>query len=262
MIRMIAPAILVVAAPTLAQGPDCTIEEAKVDSFVIAGSANVCPCFVPGEIAMTILDTPAGGAATLANMQIAWQSFFGGQPDTLEQAIILYDMNQDGPANPATFSPLLTLDGPVLSDGFINVFNVLELGVELPENRFGIGLQFFNQSAGNPFAPTVISDTDGHNNAGGVVRNWVFVIPGGWAQSQLLGVSGDWVLRAEVEVCDAVPPCPWDLSGNNEVDVSDLLALLGQWGFDPGGPPDFDGNGAVDVADLLKLLGQWGPCPQ
>ncbi len=54
--------------------------------------------------------------------------------------------------------------------------------------------------------------------------------------------------------------CPWDLDGSGDVNVTDLLALLGAWGTDPGGPPDFDGDGAVGVSDLLKLLGVWGPC--
>ncbi len=56
------------------------------------------------------------------------------------------------------------------------------------------------------------------------------------------------------------PACPWDLDGNGDVNVTDLLALLGAWGTNPGGPPDFDGDGAVTVSDLLKLLGVWGPC--
>lgn len=263
--RLLIPFTLVACAPAF--GGDCTSEEAKIDSFVLGGSAIVCVCFVPGEQVMTILDTPAGGTATLTNIQIAWQSNFGGQPDTLEAAIIVYDMNQEGAANPATFAPLCPelegciLPGPVLADGFLNDFNVAAFDITLPESRFGIALEFLNQNSGNIFAPSVVSDTDGHNNVGGVIRNWVKVIPGGWMSSQGLGVSGDWIIRAIVEVCDATAPCPWDISGNGQVDTPDLLALLGQWGLDPGGPPDFDGNGMVDVTDLLKLLGAWGPCP-
>ncbi|MCZ6755560.1 MAG: DUF1929 domain-containing protein [Gemmatimonadetes bacterium] len=59
----------------------------------------------------------------------------------------------------------------------------------------------------------------------------------------------------------ASAPCPWDLGGNGNVDVPDLLALLAAWGSNPGGPPDFDGNGMVAVPDLLALLSAWGPCP-
>lgn len=69
-----------------------------------------------------------------------------------------------------------------------------------------------------------------------------------------------------------VSSCPWDCdgSGDGAVNVSDLLALLGQ--YDTTNPPcngggscDYNGNGCVDVADLLKLLGHYDPagigCP-
>ncbi|MHC4787359.1 MAG: glycoside hydrolase family 16 protein [Planctomycetota bacterium] len=55
-------------------------------------------------------------------------------------------------------------------------------------------------------------------------------------------------------------PCPWDLDGDCIVSVTDFLALLAQWGTNPGGPPDFDGGG-VGVTDFLLLLAHWGPCP-
>ncbi len=71
---------------------------------------------------------------------------------------------------------------------------------------------------------------------------------------------GDGSDCASIE-CDQ---CPWDLDGNNDVGVKDLLILLGAWGPCPpkgGCPADFDGNGDVAVKDLLVLLGVWGPCP-
>ncbi len=250
-------------------GPPCTEEEVKNDSFDLGGTVNACPCFDAGEEAMVILDTPGGGSAVLSKIQVAWQSVIGGQPDTLEAALIVYDMNQTGPASPASFHPLCEeidgciLPGPVLSDGFLNEFNVLPFGIELPASRFGISLEIgTDQVPGNPFfTPSVVSDDNGHNNHGGVVRNWVKVGGTTWQTSQSLGVSGDWIIRAIVEVCEAVEPCPWDINGNGMVDVSDLLVLLGLWGSDPGAPPDFDGDGVVSVGDLLDLLGHWGPCP-
>lgn len=259
-------AVMIAGMTAAASGAgECTEQETKIDSLVAGGNINVCPCFIPNEVAMMILDTPAGGTPTLSKIQVFWASFFGGAPDSLEAALIVYDMNQTGPANPATFAPLCavecTIAGPVLSDGVLNQFDVLGLGIELPPNRFGIGLKFFNDNSGDVFAPSVVSDDDDHNDVGGVVRGWVFVIPDGWAASEPLGVSGDWVIRAVVEVCDAQEPCPWDMNTNGSVDVSDLLVLLGLWGSNPGGPPDFDLSGAVDVADLLKLLARWGPCP-
>ena len=55
--------------------------------------------------------------------------------------------------------------------------------------------------------------------------------------------------------------CPWDLSGDGEVNVADLLLLLADFGSCDGTQADFDGDGVVAVPDLLALLAHWGPCP-
>ncbi len=60
---------------------------------------------------------------------------------------------------------------------------------------------------------------------------------------------------------DFGPACPWDLDGNNDVGVGDLLILLAAWGPNPGHPADFDGDDNVGVSDLLALLANWGPRP-
>jgi hypothetical protein len=52
--------------------------------------------------------------------------------------------------------------------------------------------------------------------------------------------------------------CYADLDGDCDVDVEDLLILLGCWGENPCG--DVDGDGDTDTADLLLLLAGWGPC--
>jgi predicted outer membrane repeat protein len=56
----------------------------------------------------------------------------------------------------------------------------------------------------------------------------------------------------------AEAPCPGDLDGNGMVDVTDLLALLGNFGGT--GDGDINDDGVIDVSDLLILLGAWGPC--
>ncbi len=58
-----------------------------------------------------------------------------------------------------------------------------------------------------------------------------------------------------------VPPCPWDLDGDGNVFVADLLLLLMDFGSCDGSPADFDGDGCVTVLDLLTLLLHFGPCP-
>ena len=43
--------------------------------------------------------------------------------------------------------------------------------------------------------------------------------------------------------------CTGDLDGNGQVNVNDLLQLIGAWG------------NPYDVNDLLELIGAWGECP-
>jgi hypothetical protein len=62
------------------------------------------------------------------------------------------------------------------------------------------------------------------------------------------------------ETVSCAPPCPADCvgSGDGEVNVADLLALLSQW--NSSGACDIDGSGVVNVTDLLALLSAWGAC--
>jgi len=59
--------------------------------------------------------------------------------------------------------------------------------------------------------------------------------------------------------------CPADLTGDELVNVLDLLELLSAWGACDGGPcgcpADMSSDGMIDVFDLLAVLDQWGSCP-
>lgn len=70
------------------------------------------------------------------------------------------------------------------------------------------------------------------------------------------GVDG--VLVSAIE-CDKGPVCPGDTNGDLEVNVEDLLEVIGFWG-QTNPACDFDGSGTVDVADLLVVIGAWGSC--
>ena len=53
------------------------------------------------------------------------------------------------------------------------------------------------------------------------------------------------------------PSCLADLDASGDVEVNDVLILIGAWGGSGG---DVNGDGTTDTVDLLALLGAWGPC--
>lgn len=64
--------------------------------------------------------------------------------------------------------------------------------------------------------------------------------------------------------------CPADISNDGNVNVSDLLAVIGAWGAcptpcPPQCPADIapvaGGDCVVNVSDLLGVIGSWGACP-
>ncbi len=59
-------------------------------------------------------------------------------------------------------------------------------------------------------------------------------------------------------IVPATAPCPADITGDDVIDVLDLLEVLAQWGT--AGSADITGDGVVDVLDLLEVLSAWGPC--
>lgn len=188
---------------TVAYG-QCDDQEIRNDSADDGGAVLVCPCFVPDEIPMTIFDTPNASSATLSEVQILWASLIGGPNNSTESAIIVYSMNQDGPVDSATFTEIFRFENPQLRKGVLNVYDFRAANIDLPPERFGVGLEIANDQSGfgGLFSPSVCSDLDGHNNGANTIRNWVFVVPDGWRTAQSLGVTGDWIIRTVVEACD------------------------------------------------------------
>ena len=78
--------------------------------------------------------------------------------------------------------------------------------------------------------------------------------PLGWQNVQLDRIYMD----GYIDMTPIVISCPADVNGDNAVNVSDLLATIGNWGGS--GDGDVDGSGVVDVSDLLTIVGSWGPC--
>ncbi len=74
----------------------------------------------------------------------------------------------------------------------------------------------------------------------------------------LLGDAVDENNNGIPDECDI---CTGDVNGDHIVDVTDVLAVIADWGSCSGCPADVDGSGTVDVTDLLTLIEYWGPCP-
>ncbi|UCD74200.1 MAG: hypothetical protein JSV91_10465 [Phycisphaerales bacterium] len=55
--------------------------------------------------------------------------------------------------------------------------------------------------------------------------------------------------------------CPEDLNDDDKVNIDDLFAILGAWGFCDDCPEDLNDDGKVNIDDLFLILGAWGPCP-
>lgn len=60
------------------------------------------------------------------------------------------------------------------------------------------------------------------------------------------------------------PDCPADINNDGQVNVTDLLAVIGAWGACPAPPAsctaDINTDGQVNVTDLLAVIGAWGSC--
>jgi hypothetical protein len=79
---------------------------------------------------------------------------------------------------------------------------------------------------------------------------------GGWSDSS--AGSGMLLVDGPEGDCGG-PTCPADINEDGVIDVSDLLAVIDQWGFTIS-DSDINDDGIVDVSDLLAVVGTWGPC--
>jgi len=194
---LMAAALALAAIPAVAtaQGRGCP-EEPLLLNYT-GGGKVVCPCFIPGEEAGSILDAPAAHyPIEILRIGIGWGSQLGGAPQTIEQAIHVYGLGLPDPG-----TPIFSLEGPVMTDGFINEFSVEGLDWIVDGGPFTVTIEFFNENAGDPSAPSVVHDGNGCQNG----KNVVFAIPGGWFNSCSLGVTGDWIFTVAYRQVDCGP---------------------------------------------------------
>jgi len=82
------------------------------------------------------------------------------------------------------------------------------------------------------------------------------------------GINSDGVISAVAEYPDGTTrpylltpmdeTIPEDVNGDGNVDVVDLLAVVGAWGSCKSCNEDVNGDTMVDVVDLLAIIGVWG----
>jgi len=170
--------------------------ETQFQNFT-GGGQVVCPCFVAGEQAGAVFTLPSNAyPIEILKVGIGWGSQFGGSGQTIGSAINIY---AGGLPNPGT--PIFSLPGPLLNDGFVNEFNLEPLPGEIviASGAFTVALEFNQDNAGDPFAASVVHDGNGCQ-AG---KNVVFAVPGGWQSACALGVTGDWVIYVKYRSLNA-----------------------------------------------------------
>jgi hypothetical protein len=74
------------------------------------------------------------------------------------------------------------------------------------------------------------------------------------------GLSEDANSNGVPDECEG-PICAPDINGDDQVNVTDLIAVITAWGPCAGCPADVNDDGQVNVADLLVVITAWGPCP-
>jgi hypothetical protein len=113
---------------------------------------------------------------------------------------------------------------------------------------------------------TSSESTSGFDLSGTIGQHDAGPAPGGMTGGALAGggfelIGGFW---PGASAAPGRPPCLADCAGSGGgddlVNVTDLLALLAQWGVPGGGSCDINDDGVVNVTDLLALLATWGGC--
>lgn len=125
-------------------------------------------------------------------------------------------------------------------------------------------LHYATVSQEGPWIPIAIDLPTGDNTQGSI-HTYDWTIPKDpsdtvWVRVTQDNNGGNYDDTNDLPCTIAVraPDCP-DITGDGDVNVSDLLAVIDQWGSS-GPSADVNGDGIVNVTDLLEIVGNWGPC--
>ncbi len=186
------------------------------DSLLPGDDGNIQAGFVGSESAAVWLTAPCDG--NIVAIQVFWRSLTGGTAQVLGEWIKVYD----GGAFPQPGAELELLEGPLLTDGVLNEFRFLDefstVPISIPVTAgqtFVVSYKF--SEAPDPFnGPSLVTDVNGCQPG----KNAIEAQGLGWISSCLLGVTGDFVIRAVVD-CGALPGACCVVGGG----CSDILNL-------------------------------------
>lgn len=145
---------------------------------------------------------------------------------------------------------LVGLADPPVAEGWTNLDGPAGLGVSFGtsdlESTYGTVWGALRTSDGEGGHNLLIGDVD--TTPGSARFRTVLSIPAGNAD-------------AVVGFAMLAPPCPADLDGDGDVDLSDMATILTNYGIIEGATPedgDLDGDGAVGLTDVGIFLGNYG----
>jgi hypothetical protein len=157
------------------------------DSIVDFSQAIIQAGFATSERASAWLTPSCSGEITA--VRILWLSLSGGAGQTLGDSITISEAG----AFPNPGAQLLQLSGPQMTDGAFNEFTIAPPIPVTAGQAFVVDFRFLQ--APPVTGPSVVNDADGCQEG----FNGIFAIPPSvWFSSCLLGVSGDFAIRAVV----------------------------------------------------------------
>jgi len=214
------------------------------------------PGFVAGEEGAVVFEASAADyPIEILRVGIGWGSQFGGNPQSLEEAILIYE------GTPPGVNLLFQLDGPLLTDGFINEFDLEPLPGDIIINSgpFVVSLLFANSST--PTGPSMVIDGAGCLPG----QNYVNAAGLGWADLCTFGASGNWLMHVVYRSvnCGGGGTDPvfrrGDANSDTQFNIADPVRLLSAL-FSSGNPlecvdsGDSNDDGGLDIADAVAML--------
>jgi len=204
--------LFIVAAIGLVASTAHAAEIIVQNDSLAAGSDGIIQAgFVAGESAASWLTSPCDG--TIVAAQVFWRSLTGTEPLSIQDSVKIFSAG----AFPTPGALLANIQGPVMTDSVINEFRFLDENQTIPLSvpvtigqTFVVSFKFAETPAA--IGPSVVNDTDGCQ-AG---KNAIDAQGLGWFSACLLGVTGDWVIRAAVE-CGGGPVGPGTVPNGGDV---------------------------------------------